>query len=173
MIWDWNKESCELIGLLHSELVFISCAKSWVTSCLGYITGSTLYCSCPVSWSKLNLEFRGYQCRNQQFLGGASFSTSVARRKTVVQLGGLGSAVSPPQRGPGTKPQKIFGYFAFWTSSKHRSRGSVTMNSDESLHQKSTLLRVWRSEFGIPNWYTGFKIALDMALGMCVVMIEN
>ena len=110
MIWDWNKESCELIGLLHSELVFISCAKSWVTSCLGYITGSTLYCSCPVSWSKLNLEFRGYQCRNQQFFWGAGFSTSVARRKTVVQLGGLGSAVSPPQWGPGTKPQKIFGY---------------------------------------------------------------
>ena len=107
MIWDWNKESCELIGLLHSELVFISCAKSWVTSCLGYITGSTLYCSCPVSWSKLNLEFRGYQCRNQQFFWGAGFSTSVARRKTVVQLGGLGSAVSPPQWGPGTKPQKI------------------------------------------------------------------
>ena len=37
------------------------------------------------------------------------------------------------------------------------------MNSDESLHQKSTLLRVWRSEFGIPNWYTGVKIALDTA----------
>ena len=37
------------------------------------------------------------------------------------------------------------------------------MNGDESLHQKSTLLRVWGSEFGIPNWYTGLKIALDMA----------
>ena len=38
------------------------------------------------------------------FWGGASFSTSVARRKTVVQLGSLGGSVSPPQWGPGTKP---------------------------------------------------------------------
>ena len=27
-----------------------------------------------------------------------------------------------------------------------------------------TLLRVWGSEFGIPNQYTGFKIALDTTL---------
>ena len=38
------------------------------------------------------------------------------------------------------------------------------MNSDKSLQQKSTLLRVWGSEFGIPNQYTGFKVALDSAL---------
>ena len=41
------------------------------------------------------------------FWGGAGFSMSVAKRKTVVQLGSLGSTVSPPQWGPGTKPQKI------------------------------------------------------------------
>ena len=50
-------------------------------------------------------------------------------------------------------------------SSKQRSRGSATMSGDESLHPKSTLLRAWGSEFGIPNRYTGFKIALDTALG--------
>ena len=27
-----------------------------------------------------------------------------------------------------------------------------------------TLLRLWASEFEIPNWYAGFKIALDTAL---------
>ena len=27
-----------------------------------------------------------------------------------------------------------------------------------------TFLRIWGSEFGIRNWYTGSKIALDMAL---------
>ena len=48
-----------------------------------------------------------YQCCIQQLFGGASFSTSVVRRKTVVQLGSLGGTVSPPQWDPGTKPQKI------------------------------------------------------------------
>ena len=47
------------------------------------------------------------QCCIQQFLGGAGFSTSVARRKTVVQLDSLGGAVSPPQWSLGTKPWKI------------------------------------------------------------------
>ena len=46
-------------------------------------------------------------------------------------------------------------------SSKHRSLGSATRNVDESLHQKSTFLSVWEFEFGIPNRYTDFKIALD------------
>ena len=62
------------------------------------------------------------------------------------------------------KALENFGYFAFWISSKHGSRGSATTNGDESLHEKSTLLRVWGSEFGIPSRYTGFKIALDTAL---------
>ena len=48
-----------------------------------------------------------YQCHIQKFFGEAGFSVSVARRKTALQLGGLGGAVSPPQWGPGAKPQKI------------------------------------------------------------------
>ena len=44
---------------------------------------------------------------SSNFLGGAGFSMSVARRKTVLQLVSLGAAVSPPQWGPGTKPRKI------------------------------------------------------------------
>ena len=49
------------------------------------------------------------QCCIQQFFwGGASFTLSIARRKTVVQLGSLGGgAASPPQWGPGEKLQKI------------------------------------------------------------------
>ena len=31
----------------------------------------------------------------------------------------------------------------------------------KALHVIFTVLRVWGSEFGIPNHYTGFKIALD------------
>ena len=46
-------------------------------------------------------------CPIQQFFEDAGFSTSVVRRKTVVQPGSLGEVVSPPQRGPGVTPQKI------------------------------------------------------------------
>ena len=74
-------------------------------------------------------------------------------------------AVSSPQWGPGVKPQRILAILhSDMNSSKHLSHGFATMNSDENLHQKSTLLRVWGSEFGILNWYTGFRVALDMAL---------
>ena len=48
------------------------------------------------------------QCHIQQFFGGAGFSTSVARRKTILQLGSLRGAVSPPQWDPGTKSTKIW-----------------------------------------------------------------
>ena len=90
------------------------------------------------------------QCRIQQFFwGGAGFLTSAARRKTVVQLGSLGGG----RRGH-CKPVPV-GSRKFWLF--------CILNS---LHQKSTLLRVWESEFGIPNWYTSFKIALDMTLSM-------
>ena len=54
---------------------------------------------------------RSKQCCIQQFMGGTS--TSVARRKTIVQSGVWGGTVSPPQWGPGAKPWKFFGYFAF------------------------------------------------------------
>ena len=39
--------------------------------------------------------------------------------------------------------------------SKHCSRGSATVNFGKRLHQESTLLRVWGSEFGIPGYRTG------------------
>ena len=42
------------------------------------------------------------------FGGGFSFLTSVVRRKTTVQLGSLGGAVSPSPWGSGAKPWKIF-----------------------------------------------------------------
>ena len=54
------------------------------------------------------------QCCIQQFLGGAGFSMSLARRKTAVQPGrsggeggGGGSGVIPPQCGPRVKLWKI------------------------------------------------------------------
>ena len=61
-----------------------------------------------------------YQCRIQKLFGDAGFLTSVARRKTVLQLGGLGGggAVSPPQYGLGGKALENFGYLAFCGAQK-------------------------------------------------------
>ena len=101
---------------------------------------------------------RSNQCRIQQLFWGAGFSTSIVRRKIIVQLGSLGAGVLS------ALPSEVKGLFFLLNSSKHRSRGSATTNGDESLHQKSALLRVWRSESGIPNRYSSFRIALDTAL---------
>ena len=61
-----------------------------------------------------------YQCRIQKLFGEAGFLTSVARRKTVLQLGGLGrgGAVSPPQYGLGGRAPENFGYLAFCGAQK-------------------------------------------------------
>ena len=61
-----------------------------------------------------------YQCRIQKLFGEAGFLTSVARRQTVLQLGGLGGggAVSPPQYGLGGKAPENFGYLAFCGAQK-------------------------------------------------------
>ena len=94
---------------------------------------------------------------------------------TVVQLGvqgGGGGAVSPPQWVQGQSPEK-FWLFCILNNLKHHSHGSATTTSDKTLQQKSTLLRVWRSEFGVPNLYTGFKIAWDMALSNSVQISYN
>ena len=44
------------------------------------------------------------------------------------------------------------------------SRGEATENIVYFAFWVGTPLKVWGSEFGIPNQYTGFKIALDTAL---------
>ena len=105
------------------------------------------------------------QCRIQQFFWGVGFSTSLARRKAVAQLGSL--------VGKGRRPRKSSsvwskgaalencGYFAFWIAQNialvNLRQKTVTKACTRNQH-------VWRSEFGIPNRYTGFKIALDTAL---------
>ena len=72
---------------------------------------------------------------------GAGISTCVARRKTVVQPGSLGGRRDPSLVGV----QKLIWLFCILNSLKHRFCSSATTNGDESLHQKSTLLRlaVW------------------------------
>ena len=95
----------------------------------------------------LCLKFEPSQCCIQQFFGGAGFLTSVARRKTVVQLGSLGGGgvlEAPPSGFLGQSSRKLW-LFCILNSSKHHSCGSATTNGDESLNQKSTLLRVWGS----------------------------
>ena len=112
-----------------------------------------------------------YQCHIQQFFGGASFLTSIMRRKTAVQLWSLGLCCKPVES-KGQNPGN-FWLFCVLNSSKHHSLGSATRNTDKSLHQKSTLLSTWGFEFGIPNRYTGFKIALDMALAALTVVNDR
>ena len=104
--------------------------------------------------------------------GGAGFSTSVVR-KTVVQLGSLEGVLEPSPVGSRSKAPEKFCLFWILSSSKHPSCGSTHCGTsvwkvnclffDELIF---TLLRVWGFEFGIPNPYTGFKIALDTALHM-------
>ena len=53
------------------------------------------------------------QCCIQQFLGGAGFLKSVAKRKTVVQPESLGQCCKPSPVGSRGKTLEIFGYFAF------------------------------------------------------------
>ena len=75
-----------------------------------YVTSLLIHGGSENKWEKDSekiLRNIATQYRIQQFLGGAGFSTSVARRKTVALLGSLGSAVSPPQWVLGIKPQKI------------------------------------------------------------------
>ena len=113
----------------------------------------------------LNGFIKSYQCHIQQFFGGAGFSTTVARRKTIVQLVSLGWCCKPSPVGSRGKTLEIYGYFAF----------SIAQNIALLALQQGTLmkltpeintferLRVWVWN---PNQYTGFKIALDMALAI-------
>ena len=82
----------------------------------------------------------------------------------VVQPGNLGRCCKPSPVVSRGETQDIFMLFCILNSSKHCCLGSVTRNVYKSLHQKSTLLSVRGFEFGTPNRYTSFKIALDMAL---------
>ena len=77
-----------------------------------------------------------------------------------------------PKVGSSSKALEHFWLFCILNSSKHHSSGSAITNSDESLHHKSTLLRVWRSEFGILNQYTGFKIAMALQPGSQTIAIH-
>ena len=60
-----------------------------------------------------------YQCRIQKLFWEAGFLTSVARRKTVLQLGGLGGGgccKPPPVRSRGQGPGKFWLFSILWCS---------------------------------------------------------
>ena len=95
---------------------------------------------------------------------GCWFFDECREEKNCCAAGYCGGHCKPSPVGSRDKAPEKFGYFAFWISSKHHSHRLVARNGDEGLHQKSTLLRVWGSEFGIAKWYTGFKVPLDTAL---------
>ena len=54
-----------------------------------------------------------------------------------------------------------FGYFAFWIV---QNIALTTLRQRTVTKAYTRNQHVWGSEFGIPNQYTSFKIALDMAL---------
>ena len=118
------------------------------------------------------MKYWANQCHIQQFWGAASFLTS-ATRKTIVQLGSLEGVLQALPSGVQEQSPGRFLLICILSSSKHPSRGSTCYATsvwkvnclffDELIF---TLLRFWGSEFGIRDWYTNFKIALDMALLM-------
>ena len=89
-------------------------------------------------------------------LGGARRAQLV--KKPLWSWGVCGDTLIPLQWDPGAKHRKILAELlsSLWTV--------VCLFLVELIF---TNLRVWGSEFGIPNWYTGFKIPQDMALCWC------
>ena len=73
-----------------------------------------IYCNSTAAWVQFKEQIHS---KVQTVLYPAIYggtSTSIAWRKTIGQPGVWGGTVSPPQWGPGAKPWKFFGYFAFW-----------------------------------------------------------
>ena len=123
----WNWSSYTKLALSVSRTWYFSWLEclnriqwSWADKISGHLSTAT-----SKNYSVLNSIYVAYymmhiyiyiyiynQYSIQQFFFGVLIS--VARRKTVVQLGTSWGAVSPPQWDPGEKPRKMFGYFAFW-----------------------------------------------------------
>ena len=95
---------------------------------------------------------------------GCQFFDELREEKKCCAAGESGAALQALPSGVQGQNPGSFCLFCVLNSSKHRCLGSVIRNVDKSLHHKSILSSVWRFEFRIPNWYTGFKIALDTAL---------
>ena len=110
------------------------------------------------------------QCCIQQFFGGAGF---LKNKKPLCNLGVWGHYKPSPVGSRGKAPEN-FGYFAFWIAQNmtlvtfqqwaHCGTSASTVICLFLNELIFTLLRVWESEFGIPDRYTAFKIALDAAL---------
>ena len=70
--------------------------------------------TCSVLLSKYWHKYKQITVPYPAVFGGAGFLMSVARRKTVAQLGSLGQCWKPSPVGSRGKTLEIFGYFAFW-----------------------------------------------------------
>ena len=91
---------------------------------------------------------------SNNFWGGCQFYDEWVLGKGVV---------SPPQWGPGAKTWKIFHYFAFWIA---QSIAHVALQQRTLMKAYTRNQYFWEigGEFEIPNWYVGFRIAVDTAL---------
>ena len=97
---------------------------------------------------------------------GFWFFDECSQEKNCYAAGESASTVSLPQWGPWAKKNFCW-QFCILNSSKHHSCQwfwSWTMVCLFLAELVFAPLRVWGSKFGIPNWYTGFRIALDTAL---------
>ena len=123
-----------------------------------------IYCNTTAAWVQFKEQIHS---EVQTVLYPAIYGGYLNERseeKNHCAAGSLGRHCKPSPVGSRGETLEIFWLFCVLNSSKHCSLGSATRNVDKSLHQKSTLLSIWGVEFGIPNQYTTFKIALDMVL---------
>ena len=74
---------------------------------------------------------------------------------------GVGSDVSPLQWGPGGEAPSTFCYCAFWIA---QSRKSTLWDCTWTVICLFLDELIFTFEYGIPNRYTSFKLALDLAI---------
>ena len=103
----------QIAGLDDFEDLYISIACCLES--MSVIEGKVCNSETPTKASSLYKLIASFyfQCLTLQFFGGASFSTSIARRKTIVQLGSLRQRCKPSPLGSRGETLEIFGYFVF------------------------------------------------------------
>ena len=100
---------------------------------------------------------------------GGWFFEEFSEEKNCIAAWQSGGHCKPSSVGSRGKALENFGYLAFCGAQNIvfiavcDNKQCFTLNK---LSTNLTFLRIWGSEFGIPNQYTCSKIALDMALNV-------
>ena len=109
-------EKCLLVSKnAYRYRLFFNTLKKWhLTDKLGIYYNNLFQQNFMTKNQQLQIFKKWENCCIQQFFGSAVFLTSIARRKTVVQLGSLGQHCKTSPVGSRGETPEIFGYFAFW-----------------------------------------------------------